>query len=267
MNNRVIFFGNGPLATAVYGAMKDRIELVFWAKKKEDLAEVEKIMGASEQKIYAVLASFGVLIPDRILKLFEPEGILNVHPSMLPELRGPSPIETAILKGDTEFGVSVMKLVHEMDAGPIYYQQSVIYDKSVQKAEIYAGLGKIGGEWLAEHLLNLPEPARQDETKATYTKKLDTTMAVLRPEEQTAEEMRDQVRAFWGFPKTRYKIFTKDCIILKAHIADEPEAIRGQGELSLRGKDGKYLVIDELQPAGKKPMGAEAFINGYSRLD
>ena len=238
---------------------------MFWAKKKEDLDEVEKIVASSEQKVYAILASFGVLIPKRILDLFEPEGILNIHPSLLPDLRGPSPIETAILRGDTEFGVSVMKLASKMDAGPIYHQEKKLYNKFVQKSEIYNSLGKAGAEWLAANLMDLPEPVSQNEKMATYCQKLNTSMAVLRPLEQTAEEMLDQVRAFAGFPKSRTKIKGVDCIILKAHISNEPEEIRGHKELSIEGKDGLYLVIDELQPAGRKVMGADAFVNGYLR--
>ena len=262
---KVIFFGNGPLATAVYGGLKDHIELLFWAKKKEDLDEVEKIKSGSEQKIYAILASFGVLIPKRILDLFEPEGILNIHPSLLPDLRGPSPIETAILRGDTEFGVSVMKLASKMDAGPIYHREKKSYNKFVQKSEIYESLGRAGAEWLVANLTDLPEPVLQNEKMATYCQKLDTSMAILRPMEQTAEEMMDQVRAFAGFPKTRIEISGVDCIVLGAHISNEPEEIRGHKELSLKGKDGFYLVIDELQPAGRKIMGADAFVNGYLR--
>lgn len=262
---KVIFLGNGTLASVVYEALAEKIELVFWAKKAEDLAEVERIKTESEEKIYGVLASYGVIIPKRTLELFEPEGILNVHPSRLPDLRGPSPIETAILRGDTEFAVSVMKLAAKMDAGPIYYQARKEMGKLVSKAEIYEELGRAGAKWLGENLEHLPEPKIQDESEATYCKMLDTSMAPLRPEKQTAEEMLDQVRAFQGFPKSRLTILGVDTIILKAHLSNEPKAIRGKSDLSIKGKDGKYLVIDELQPAGRKAMGAEAFLNGYLR--
>ncbi len=262
---KVIFFGNGELATAVYGAIKDQVELVFWAKKKEDLETVRELMNGSEQKIYGILASFGVLIKKDVLELFEPEGILNIHPSFLPDLRGPSPIETAILRGDTEFGVSVMKLAVKMDAGPIYYQEKLSFNKFTQKAEIYDALGRAGGKWLTDNLTNLPEPTIQDESLATYSQKLDTSMATLRPLEQTAEEMMDQVRAFAGFPKTRVEVFGMDCIIISAHLSNEPEVIKGHSDLSINGKDGLYLVIDTLQPAGRKVMDAKSFVNGYGK--
>lgn len=259
----MIFFGNGPLATAAFSVLKERTEVIFWAKKKEDLEEVKKIARGGEQKIYAVLASFGVLIKKDVLELFEPEGILNIHPSRLPDLRGPSPIETAILRGDTEFYVSVMKLALEMDAGPVYHQEGKKFDKLVPKAEIYEALGKMGAEWITSNLEDLPEPIAQNEKMATYCKKLDTSMAFLRPLEQGAEEMLDQIRAFSGFPKTRMEIFGMDCIILSAHLANEPEIIKGHTELSIKGKDEVYLVIDSLQPAGRKVMDAKSFVNGY----
>ena len=260
---KVIFFGNGPLATAVFSELKDNIELVFWAKTKEDLVEVERIMNEAnsrqgDRKIYGILASFGVLIPRRVLDLFEPEGILNIHPSYLPDLRGPSPIETAILRGDTELGVSVMKLVPKMDAGPIYFQEKISFDKFASKAEIYEKLGRAGAEFLSKKLEHLPEP-REQKGKATYSQKLDTSMSLFRPEEQTAEEMFDQVRAFMGFPKSRYEFFGRDCIILGAHVSNE------QAELAIKGKDGMYLVVDLLQPAGRKIMDAKSFVNGYKR--
>ncbi|MBQ9029406.1 hypothetical protein IJ114_01390 [Candidatus Saccharibacteria bacterium] len=261
---KVIFFGNGILAKIVFETIKPGIELVFWAKTKEDLDEVVKIMEGNEHKIYGVLASFGVIIPKRVLELFEPEGILNIHPSYLPELRGPSPIETAMLRGETEFGVSVMKLVPKMDAGPIYHQEKLDLGRFVEKTEVYEKLGKAGAEWLIKHLEDLPKPVEQEGTP-TFSKMLDTSLASLRPDEQTTEEMFDQVRAFAGFPKSRMMICDIDCIILRAHIANEPEIIRGHKELSIKGKDGLFLVIDELQPAGKKAMAASAFANGYLR--
>ena len=259
---KVIFFGNGLLAETVFNALKDNVEIIFCAKQKEDLEQTIQIMKNKEQKVYGVLASFGVIIPNSVLELFEPEGIINVHPSYLPDLRGPSPIETAMLRGDTEFGVSVMKLVEKMDAGPIYYQEKIAMDKFAQKSEIYERLGECGGKWVAENLTQLPKPVEQN-GEATYSKMLDTKMARLRPVEQTAEEMLDQIRAFMHFPKTRIEVKGLDCIVLSAHLSNEPEPIKGHTELSLKGKDGLYLIIDEIQPAGKKAMGAAAFANGY----
>lgn len=270
---KVIFLGNGPLADAVKSILAEKTDIIFHARKKEDLEKVKKLKSENPDA-FGVLASFGVIIKPDILELFEPTGILNIHPSKLPEYRGPSPIESAILNGDTTFGVSVMKLTEKMDAGPLYYQTEEFFDSLTEKSEIYEYLADLGASWLTNNLEHLPKPISQDDSQATYTKKLDTSMSYLEPEVDTAEEMVDQIRAFQGFPKTRLKISGIDCIILDAHPAyaysdsdlSEPGKISGKNNLLTVGdRNGDYLVIDYLQPAGKRPMDARSFINGYLR--
>ena len=114
--NKIIFFGNGPLAEAALEVLKKHFEVIFHARTKEDLAQVIELKREFPEA-HGVLASFGVMIKSDVLEVFEPEGILNIHPSLLPKYRGASPIESAILAGDTEFSVSIMKLAKAMDAG------------------------------------------------------------------------------------------------------------------------------------------------------
>ena len=99
MAEKVIFFGNGPLADYALGVISDKCEVIFHARRKEDLEEVCRIKRENPEA-HGVLASFGVMIKSDVLELFEPEGILNVHPSLLPLYRGASPIESAILNGE-----------------------------------------------------------------------------------------------------------------------------------------------------------------------
>ena len=220
------------------------------------------------------------MIKSDVLDLFEPEGILNIHPSKLPEYRGSSPIETAILNGDKEFSVSIMKLVKAMDAGPIYFQKTltnieIIIDAGAirdgrmvepyvyaapEKNDIYCALASCGASWIVENIENLPEPTTQDDTKATFTAKLDKSMSPLKPETKSAEELLNEVRAFLGFPKSKHDFFGLDCIILEAHVSDSEES-----KLSLKCADGKYLIVDKIQPAGRKPMDAKSFLNGYAK--
>ena len=118
---KIVFFGNGPLANYALKILEQQFEIVFHARNKADLDEVCRLK-KEDPDLHGILASFGVMVPVSVLELFESEGILNIHPSLLPAYRGASPIESAILDGDDEFSVSVMKLVKAMDAGPIYYQ-------------------------------------------------------------------------------------------------------------------------------------------------
>ena len=218
---KVIFFGNGPLAEYALEVLKDKCEIIFHAKTKEDLEEVRRLKRENPE-VHGILASFGVIIKKGVLDLFEPEGILNVHPSLLPLYRGASPIESAILAGDNDFSVSVMKLVSEMDAGPIYWQ-TTLSDLPLDKTEIYKALAEAGAKWICENLTDLPTPVEQDGSKATFCGKLEKKMGALTPKTDTAEKTLRKIVAFQGFPKPKYTFFDKNCIILDAHILKQGE--------------------------------------------
>ena len=263
---KIIFFGNGPLADYALPVIQKSHEIIFHAKTRDDLAEVIKLKQANPGA-YGVLASFGVIIKSDVLDLFEPTGILNIHPSKLPAYRGPSPIESAILAGDEQFSVSIMKLAKTMDAGPIYHQATIPLTDlptdstttlTFTKSALYHALATTGADWISQNLEHLPEPVAQDDAKATYTAKLDKSMSPLQPATKSATELLREIIAFAGFPKSTYKFNDIDCIIHSAHISDTSET-----QLSLACADNKYLTIDTIQPAGRKVMDAKSFINGY----
>lgn len=259
MASKVVFFGNGPLADYALEVIEKDCEVIFHARSREDLEGVCRIKNEVPEA-YGILASFGVMIPEKVLELFEPEGILNIHPSLLPLYRGASPIESAILNGDTEFSVSVMKLVKAMDAGPIYYQ-TTLSDLPLCKDDIYKALAETGADWICKNLMNLSEPVLQDDSKATYCGKLNKSMSLLTPETDTAEVTFRKIVAFQGYPKPKYTFYGINCIILEAHILKPGETAL----LSIPCAGGGVVVIDRLQPEGKKPMDAKSFINGYKK--
>ena len=256
---KIIFFGNGPLAEAALSVFEKHFEVVFRAKDKVDLETVKKLK-LSHPEIHGILASFGVMIKADLLEIFEPEGILNIHPSLLPLYRGASPIETAILDGNTEFGVSIMKLAAGMDAGPIYYQ-TTLADLPPVKSEIYQALAETGAKWIVKNLDNLPQPTPQDDSKATFTQKISKQMGEINPETETAEEILRKIIAFQGFPKVRYTFYGQKCIILEAHIVDKGDA----ATITIPCADGRFVAIDRLQPEGRKAMDVKAFLNGYKK--
>lgn len=292
---KIIFFGNGLLADYALEVLKQHFEIVFHAKTREDLEKVRELKTKSPE-IHGVLASFGVIIKPDLLELFEPEGILNIHPSLLPKYRGASPIESAILAGDTEFSVSLMKLSEKMDAGPIY-QQTTLSGLPLNKNEIYRHLAEAGADMAIKVIRTLDEafygknyddewekmadfskrpdiiqthqkwveqvrhPKPQDDRKATFCGKLDKSMSHLAPETDTAEETLRKIVAFQGFPKPKYAFFGVNCIILEAHMLKSGEA----AVLTLPCADGQVLAIDRLQPEGRKAMDAKNFLNGYKK--
>lgn len=263
MKTKIIFFGNGPLADSALSVLKFNFDIIFHAKTKEDL-ETVKTLKKQHPEAHGVLASFGVIIKSDILNLFEPEGILNIHPSLLPEYRGPSPIESAILNNDNSFSVSIMKLVPAMDAGPIYYQTTITPDNPNRpdlKSYLYQTLSEAGAIWLSENLNSLPVPTPQDSQKATFTQKLDKSVSFLTPETDTAIQTLKKIQAFQGFPKPKYAFFGTNCIILAAHPLKQGETAL----LPIECQDSQTLSIDFLQPENKRPMDAKAFLNGYKK--
>lgn len=269
---QVIFFGNGPLSDIALDVLKNHVDIIFHARTAEDLAKVAELKQANPD-LYGVLASFGVLIRQNLLDLFEPEGILNLHPSLLPKYRGASPIESAILAGDTDFSYSIMKLVKKMDAGPIYHQATLEH-LPLDKSEIYHSLATAGASWIAEHLSEIRQlnPTPQDDAEATFTTKLTKEMSLLQPDQYSASEIYRQIIAYQGFPKPKYQFFGKTCIILDTHIVDtttivcDPSLVSSLSTpLMIKCADRNFVAVDHLQPEGKKPMDAKSFINGYGK--
>jgi len=211
--------------------------------------------------VVGVLSSYGRIIPQAIIDLFRP-GIINIHPSLLPTYRGPSPIETAIANGDTRTGVSIMQLTAEMDAGPVYAQEVYELDGTETAPALQETLSALGGRMLIETLPGIIEgnllPTPQSDA-AIFCYLLKKEDAYLDPEEITAVQAERHVRAYLEFPKTKMTILGQQVIITKAHVASTSESA-----MDVAFKEGQFLAIDELVgPSGRK-MSASDFLNGYS---
>ncbi len=232
---------------------------VFLPNKPGDIIDELEALNAD----IAILVAYGRIIPQRIIDVF-PGGIVNVHPSLLPKYRGPTPIESAVLNGDSETGVSIMRLTAGMDSGPVYGQSTLKLDGSETKFEVYERLSKQGSELLFELLPSILDgslqPKAQDETKATYCSLLDKKDSFLNLETLSAQEAERRIRAHLRYPKSRLTIEGHEIIVTKAHVASEQKT-----PLDLLCQDGAYLSIDELIAPSGRSMVAEGFINGYLR--
>jgi methionyl-tRNA formyltransferase len=210
---------------------------------------------------FGVLVAYGRIIPAEILDIF-PHGIINIHPSLLPEYRGSTPIEQAILDGKKETGSSIMRLVNEMDAGPIYAQSKLELRGDETKEILAKNLLDLGSELLID---NLPaildgslQPKSQDNSKATYTKLLDKEDGLVN-QKKPAEDIERQIRAFAGFPKSRVILNSQDIIITKARVAKD----KSDGDLILQCSPGFLEVQELIAPSGRSISGAD-FLRGYS---
>ena len=209
-----------------------------------------------------VLVAYGRMIPQSIIDIF-PRGILNIHPSLLPRYRGATPIEQAILDGAAETGVSIMGLVRDMDAGPVYAQQPLSLTGQETKPELTDKLLRLGGQLLIDVLPlvldGTAKPRAQDESQATFTtliRKSDSELDLSQP----ADQCERKVRAYAIWPKSRLSYNQHQLVILKARVAQH----RNDGVFVVACNPG-YLEIEQLiAPSGKQMTGAD-FLRGYQR--
>lgn len=239
--------------------LANRHNIPVWQPTKlSEITENIKALG----EITGVLVSYGKIIPQSTIDLFTP-GIINVHPSLLPKYRGPSPIESAIKNGDKTTGVSIMQLSAAMDAGPVYVAKQYALNGAETQPELYTALAKTGTELLLETLPQIIDgslqPTPQNEEAATYCKLLQKTDANLNLAEHTAVESERLVRAHFSFPKSKLAFRDHTIIVTKAHVSDIKKT-----PLDFVCRDGAFLSVDELiAPSGRR-MSAEAFLRGYS---
>jgi methionyl-tRNA formyltransferase len=181
----------------------------------------------------------------------------------LPKYRGPIPVEQAILDGATESGTSIMRLVAEMDAGPLYAQNKTQLKGKETKAELADNLLSAGADLLIKHLPRILENPQdfkvQDESKATYTKLIGKEDGII-SWDKPAEHIEREIRAFSGWPKSRTKLFDKPVIITKARVVKDS----GDGDLVIECQSG-WLEIQELTAPSGRSMGGAEFLRGYSK--
>lgn len=209
-----------------------------------------------------VLVSYGKIIPQAIIDLFSP-GIINVHPSLLPLYRGPSPIESAIANRDAKTGVTLMQLSRAMDAGPLYYQVPYALDQTETRLELYETLGRLGANILVQQLpaiLNgTLQPTPQNDAEATYCQLLTKETNYLDLTSLTPGQAEARIRAHLGFPRSRVRVGSYDLIVTKAHAVMDAKT-----PLDLACQNGAFLSIDELvAPSGRIVTAAE-FLRGHS---
>jgi len=304
MSNKILFFGNERLATGlvtpaptlraliaagydVTGVIVAQNEIGSSRQAREleivQVAEEHHIpvvsppkLGEAEDKIRAfqadigVLVAYGKIVPPPIIDLF-PRGIINIHPSLLPRHRGSTPIESAILDGDTETGVSLMQLSSKMDAGPVYGQIKMALHGTETKQALADQLLNLGKDMLLDMLPKILDgtlmPTPQDDTLASYDG-LITKEASKLDWHKSALQLEREIKAYAGWPRSRTTINNIDVIVTKAHIVSgvsKPGILwQEPKQLGFYTTDG-ILVIDSLVPAGKKEMDIASFLAGYMK--
>lgn len=220
-----------------------------------------------------VAVSYGVIFKKHFLTAF-PKGCINLHASLLPRHRGASPVASALLAGDAETGVTTQLMAERLDAGDILLQDKLALKGSENAEEVTQRLSEMGGDLVVKTLDQIAagkaQGQPQDETKVTYAPKLSKEDGRI-DWSRSAQEIHNQVRAFYIWPGSRAAWNGKEITILQTSVAGdaplEAGTVIGPSPEGIRVACGKgTLVIERLQLEGRKAMSFKDFLNG-NRLE
>ena len=248
----------------------DKENIPCWqpASLKKNTEILKKIEALSPDVI--IVAAYGKLLPEALLNIPE-HGCLNVHPSLLPIYRGPSPIQTALLNGDKETGVSIMLLDKEMDAGDLLEQKSFKIKETDDYNTLSEKFSMVGAKALSNLLPTYLEGdvvlETQNDEKATFCYKISKQSGLI-DWAKSAEEINNQLRAYKKWPGIFSKFNAKKIDVLKAAVADDNETTARVGEVYKNKKrifvkcGNGSLELLEVKLEGKKQMSIQNFVNG-----
>ena len=232
-NSKIIFFGTPTVSTKVLGALLTANHEVVAVVTNPDAPVGRKhVMTPSPVKVLAteknipvltpdklspddlksfaagigIVVAYGKIIPQSVIDMF-PDGMLNIHYSLLPKYRGASPVEHSILSGDKSTGVAIQKLIFKLDAGPIVAVKEFPIDEKITTPELKDRLTEIGSELLIEtlprYLNDEIELVEQDETLATHCKKISKSDGEIKLSDGDMEKWL-KYRAYFGWPGIFY---------------------------------------------------------------
>lgn len=263
MKQTIVFFGSGDFVIPVvekiinHGLVlaittEKTGELVDFLKEKNvpflcsrltNSDDIEHIK--SLKPTVGVLASYGAFLPDSVIDLF-PHGILNIHPSLLPKYKGPTPIQTAILNGEKKTGISIIKLDSQIDHGPILDQIEINLTGHETSEELLHDFFAKGAEMIEKIIEEfesgkIPKETPQNHAHETFTDHLDRNSGKIDlknpPEPQQLDQM---IRAYYPWPGVWFQ----------THLGNKDLRI-------------KLLPEQKIQVEGKNPVSFKDFMNGY----
>lgn len=240
---KIVFFGSPPFSIPVLSKLQEQFEVIKVIDQTQDLSEhTLKELQSLEPDVF-VVASFGKIIPHEFLAI--PRlGSINIHPSLLPKYRGPSPIQTAILNGEKVTGVTFFKMDEQLDHGPVIEQ----FEAPIEETDTFESLGNRLFTKASEELVGILRNTEtnqlkpQDDEKATETKKLTREDGYIDLDKLEVKNLKLKIRAYYPWPGvwSKFKLNGGETII-------------------------KLLPDAQVQVEGKKPVSYKDFLNGYPK--
>jgi methionyl-tRNA formyltransferase len=218
-----------------------------------------------------VVAAYGLILPSSVLNVF-PSGCINIHASLLPRWRGAAPIQRAILAGDRETGISVMRMEQGLDTGPVYLTRTIEILPDDSAGSLHDRLAALGARCIVEALPRIADgtlaPVPQPSDGVTYARKITKAEAAI---DWTCDslEVDRQVRAFNPFPGAFSLLRNESVKIWRGFASASGQG--APGKILDCGPDGidvacgkGVLRITELQKAGGRRLSAAEFLRGLS---
>lgn len=277
---KYVFFGTPEFATTVLDKLVRagyKPQAVFRNPKESTAVLMKRLKNLKSD--LAIIAAYGKILPKEILEIPK-HGFINIHGSILPKYRGPSPIQAAILGGDEKTGITIMKLDEKMDHGPILGKSDIRISESETYESLSKKLAELGAELLIkiipDYISGKIKPSEQDHIKATYTK-------IIKKEDgkidwkKSAESIERMVRAYYPWPGAwtiwngkilkilETELFEKDFTIFA--IADfmkwPVSRVFLYNDIIAIKCGENILIIKKLQLEGGKILTAQEFLNGH----
>ena len=247
-------------------AMAQGLKVISPEKVSQELIMQEIETWSAE---IAVVVAFGQILSQKFLDLFR-FGAVNVHGSILPRWRGAAPIQRALEAGDSDSGVTLQRVVKQLDAGDILGLRRIKITPEMNAQELYQEMARLGAELLHVELMDYVRgnlaPIPQDETRVTLAKKIDKSEALIHWS-QTAEQIHNKVRAFVMGPGTFSTLAGKKIKIHRTKVASgkaQPGVVAKVTEDSLFiGTGDGLLELLEVQPESRNRMVIKDFLKGH----
>ena len=214
----------------------------------------------------AIVVAYGQIIPKNFLTLTK-KGFINIHGSILPKWRGAAPIQRSIMNLDEDVGISIMKIVEELDSGPVSNIYKIKLDHKNNTQEISEKLSLLAAEKILDNVDDILEDkvkfTEQDHSKATFAKKIDKTEGQINWEDN-AQIIIGKINGLFPFPGAFFKFKGERYKILKAEIGNGAGKVGEvlSDKLEIACNNNQSIKILEIQRQGKKPQKIGEFMLG-----
>lgn len=243
---------------------------VYQPVKLSGSSELDELIAMNAD--FIVTAAYGQFLPTKFLNSAKIAAV-NVHGSLLPKYRGGAPIQYSLINGDKKTGITIMEMVKKMDAGDIYAQKAIEIEPDDTAGSLFEKLSYLGRDLLLETLPKISDGSvqkvTQNEEKVVFSPNITKDQERI-TSKMTAQEANNLLRGLNPDPGAYMMVNGKRFKVWKAEVADENtdlepgSLVENKGRFAISFANNTVLNLLEVQPAGKKKMPIQSFLNGQA---